>query len=272
MEIEQQSGTGAAIAAGMNLGKAQSNPLVDGRPYVIVPEGAQVEYLTEHVELPPRPKGVVKLRDVASFVAAVNRWKTAATLIYGLLEPASFLAVFNDVEDNSDSLPGAWRDFRATFVVPASREWTVWNKVNRVQMSQVGFAEFIEDNLPDIITPTGSDMLTMALNFEASKGGRFLSSTRLKDGSSELMWKEDIEQGKANKLELPDLITIKIPVFENSEARELQARLKFRIKDGAMAIWYELVRPHKVLEAAFREVWAKVQADTTLTPLLGSPE
>jgi uncharacterized protein YfdQ (DUF2303 family) len=272
MDTENLSGVGAAIEAGLNLGKAQTNPLTDGRPYVLVPQGTEVEYLEEVIEHPPRPRGIVKLRDVASFVAAVNRWQSDATLIYGLLEPASFLAVFNDLRDSDKTEIGAWRDFRATFIVPPSREWSVWNAANRKQMAQVGFAEFIEDNLPDIITPTGSDMLTMALNFEAAKGGRFVSSTRLKDGASELIWKEDIEQGKANKLELPDTITLSIPVFENSEPRELQARLKFRVKDGGLAIWYELVRPHKVLEAAFREVWARIETDTTLKPLLGSPE
>jgi uncharacterized protein YfdQ (DUF2303 family) len=272
MDTENLSGVGAAIEAGLNLGKAQTNPLTDGRPYVLLPNGTTLQYLTDTVEAPPRAKGIVKLRDVASFVSAVNRWKSADTLLYGLLEPASFLAVFNDVEDSSAGDIGAWRDFRATFVVPPSREWQVWNAANRKQMAQVGFAEFIEDNLPDIITPTGSDMLTLALNFEAAKTGRFVSSTRLKDGSSELLWKEDVEQGKANKLELPDTITLNIPVFENSEPRELQARLKFRVKDGGLAIWYELVRPHKVLEAAFREVWARIEADTSLKPLLGTPE
>jgi uncharacterized protein YfdQ (DUF2303 family) len=272
MELDEKSSVGAAITAGLNLGKEQTNPLADGRPFVLVPEGTELEYLEEVIAQPPRAKGTVKLRDVASFVAAVNRWQTDETLVYGLLEPASFLAVFNDMRDSDKADAGAWRDFRATFIVPPSREWTVWNAANHKQMGQVGFAEFIEDNLPDIITPTGSDMLTLALNFEAAKSGRFVSSTRLKDGASELIWKEDIEQGKANKLELPDLVTLNIPVFENSEPRELQARLKFRVKDGGLAIWYELVRPHKVLEAAFREVWARIETDTALKPLLGTPE
>ena len=68
--------------------------------------------------------------------------------------------------------------------------------------------------------------------------------------------------------------TLSIPVFENEAPRELDARLRYRIKpgEGSLSLWFELVRPHKVLEAAFRETWSRIAGETQVPVLLGTPE
>ena len=71
---------------------------------------------------------------------------------------------------------------------------------------------------------------------------------------------------------LPELLTLSIPVFENEAPRELTARLSYRIKEGRLSIWFELVRPHKLVEAAFRDTWARIAEETGVLLLLGSPE
>jgi hypothetical protein len=68
------------------------------------------------------------------------------------------------------------------------------------------------------------------------------------------------------------LAALCISVFENEAPREIDARLRYRVKDGALTIWFELVRPHKVLEAAFRETWARIEQETQTPILLGAPE
>ena len=55
--------------------------------------------------------------------------------------------------------------------MPPSREWLLWNKAHRQHMSQLSFAEFLQDNLPDVISPDGADLLDMSLKFEASQSG-----------------------------------------------------------------------------------------------------
>jgi uncharacterized protein YfdQ (DUF2303 family) len=137
--------------------------------------------------------------------------------------------------------------------------------------NQLEFAELIEDNLPDIINPDGSTMLSVALNFEASKEGNFVSAARLQDGSTNFVWKEDVN-ATGNKVAMPAQITLEIPVFENGQPSPVEARIKYRIKDGNLTTWYELVRPHKVLEGAFRAIWSQIEEQTATTILLGSPE
>ena len=48
------------------------------------------------------------------------------------------------------------------------------------------------------------------------------------------------------------------------------ARLRYRIADqGKLTMWFDLLRPHKVLEDAVREVWHQIQTETGLTILNG---
>ncbi|BCF96595.1 hypothetical protein PPGU19_011640 [Paraburkholderia sp. PGU19] len=277
-DFQGEQNVAAVLAAGTSLAGAQKSTLQDGKPFVIVPEGYKAQIVDELFETPARASGVVKLRDANSFVNYFNRQKRAESLIYASLDPAKILGVIDDHLSYEHALAGDdlgkganWRQFRVEFAVPASREWKVWTGSDRKALNQLQFAELIEDNLPDIVTPDGSTMLSVALNFEASKEGNFVSAARLQDGSTNFVWKEDVN-ATGNKIAMPSQITLEIPVFENGQPLPVDARIKYRVKDGNLTIWYELVRPHKVLEAAFRAIWSQIEEQTATTILLGSPE
>lgn len=260
--------TGAAI------GKA--HPATGGpraAPYVTVPEGYRVVATPERT-VPDAP-GTAKLRDATSFILFVNAHKLKHSRIYATLDPARFLAVIDDYfptrqgPDEPESTH-AWREFRADFKVPQSREWIEWNSKDGSQMSQKAFAQFIEDNLPDVIKPDGATLLEMSLNFEAAQAGHFIATQRLQDGSHNLQWKAD--NNATGTVKLPESITLAIPVFENEAPQQLSARLRYRVAEGKLSIWYELIRPHKVIEAAFMATWKRIATETGLPILLGTPE
>lgn len=267
--------TGAAslIAAGAALARPQKNPDADGRHFVVVPAGHQVVAELPVASAPARPKALVKLRDAASFIQFYKDHAQGRSRVYATMEPARFLAVFDEFDDmNSEDIAAQadWREFRAVFEVPASREWSLWTAANRKHMGQLAFAEFLQDNLPDVAQPDGATLLEMALNFEAAQTGTFIATQRLQNGSHNLQWKADNNAG--GTVQLPEQIVLSIPVFENEEPSELHARLRYRVKEGVLSIWYELVRPHKVLEAAFRATWARIREEAGATILLGTPE
>jgi uncharacterized protein YfdQ (DUF2303 family) len=265
----------ALLAAGVSLAEPIKSPLPDGKPFVIVPEGFRTQTLDDVFESPARAAGTVKLRDATSFIEYFNRQKRPESLIYASLDPARILGVIDDhraygsLQDEHDG--ANWRAYRVEFPVPASREWKTWTGKDRQPMGQLELAELIEDNLPDITSPDGSTMLSVALNFEASKEGNFVSAARLQDGSTNFVWREDVN-ATGNKIAMPSQITLSIPVFENGAPYSIDARIKYRIKDGVLKIWYELIRPHKVLEAAFRAAWAQIEEQTATKILLGTPE
>lgn len=271
-----ENNTDAALNAGLMLANAKSNPITDGRPYVIVPDNCQVQFLDETISNPPRAKGTARLRDAASFIYYFNRFADSNSQIYATLTPAKFIAVLDEhyqTEDDINASCPRYREFRAEFEVPASEEWKRWTAANRKQMGQLAFAELLEDNLPDIVEPSGHDLLQMALNFEASKSGSFRSVQRLQNGNVNLSWVDETKaSGEVGSMTVPPSFKLNIPVFENGLLYPIDARLKYRVKEGSLSIWYELVRPHKVLDEAFREIWTRISSETDRSIMLGLPE
>jgi hypothetical protein len=47
----------------------------------------------------------------------------------------------------------------------------------------------------------------------------------------------------------------------------IQARLRYRISGGGLVLWYELVRPHKIVEYAFNKVREQVIAGVGTVPV-----
>ena len=86
----------------------------------------------------------------------------------------------------------AWCRHRATLAFRPTPEWTTWTGLSGRHLSQVDFAAFIEDNLPDIADPAGADILDVTRSLEAKKSVEFRSSIRLQDGSSQLTYDETV--------------------------------------------------------------------------------
>jgi uncharacterized protein YfdQ (DUF2303 family) len=267
------SNAAAILAAGAAIGLPKTNPAPHGKSYAVIPENHALEYL-EVAYAPDHPKALVKLRDAASFIRYFGDHHVPTSRIFCTTEPARFVAVFDEFLDATDAAgtidgQATFREFRAEFTVPPSREWLLWNAANRQHMSQLGFAEFLQDNLPDIAVPSGAELYEISLNFEAQQSASFVSSQRLTDGSHNMQFRAD---NSGSTVKLPEYITLQIPVFENEEARDLRARLRYRAKDQTLTLWYELERPHKVLEAAFKAVFERITEKTASVPLMGTPE
>lgn len=240
----------------------------DGAPSILVPEGYRVHDLESTLLFPVRARGTVSLRDTDSFVAVVKDRKGVSTQLYGKLSPPSFTAVFNDT---TGALGAGWRDDRATYACPMSVEWQRWSSKNGQQMNQEAFAQFIEDNAADCVTPDAATMIEVSRTLEAKKKVNFASGIRLSNGQSELTYEETVSgtAGKG-KFTVPEEFTIGIAVLEGGPKYAVVARLRYRIADqGKLTMWFDLLRPHKVLEDAVKEVWNHIQQATALTILNG---
>lgn len=258
----------AAVTIAMGAGLAE-HEMVGDTPTAVLPEGFQRVSLEEYLPAPTRSRGNTTLRDVVSFISLVNQEKGLnLTRIYGCYEPAAFKAVFND---NFMDMPG-WRDHTASFSCPLSVEWKTWKAKNGVKMTQSDFAQFIEDNLPDVATPPAADMLEISRTLEAKKAVDFASAVRLSNGQNEFTYQE-VVSGTANKgkLQIPESFTIGIPVLEGGERYGVECRLRYRIADGGkLQMWYDMLRPHKVVEDAIKQVWLSISEGTGLEILNGA--
>jgi uncharacterized protein YfdQ (DUF2303 family) len=252
--------------------------VLDSAPFIVLRNGDREEVvcLLGTMPSPHRKTGTVKLNDADSFIWYYGQHGNGAP-VYATLEPARFVAVLN--EHTKDA--AGWRDHRAEFRVAHSKEWTIWSKHNgqgAAFNSNEAFATFLEENSPDIIKPDAAVMLAIALNFKMTSDVQFQTATRLQDGNIDFGYANivsaEAKTAAGNKVKIPELFSIELPVFDGLTAPryKLEARFRYRLREGKLTLWYELVRPHKVIEQAFKDVWAQIAKATKAPILHGTPE
>lgn len=249
---------------------------------VALPPGWRYEAqdLEKLLSQPRRKIGRLKLTETESFTDYVVRHGHAArSAIYCVADftkgELGFTAILND--HGADKEAQDWRDHRAGFAPEKSEEWKRWNDKNAHHFSQLGFALFLEDNMKDITSgegfPTGAQMLAMAVGFEAKQDMRFKSAVRLQSGGVRLEYIEDEDKGTIEAMTLFEKFQIAIPVFRADTARyPIEARLRYRVKDGSLVFWYELIRADLIMEQAARALVESVRGITQLPFYFGSPE
>lgn len=254
-------------AAGLEVSQAETH----AAPFVVVPSGYRIENLEQHLQRPIRKRGIVAVRDAASFIELVKMHANDSTVLYRTTEPPKFVAVFNDHQPG-DSGDAGWGDHQASYHCPLSPEWVAWQAANKRQMSQADFAQFIEDNLPDIVEPSGADMLEVSRTLQAKKKVNFASGIRLDNGQTQFTYEEQID-GKAGgrgHLKVPEVFKIGVPVFEGGPRYAVNARLRYRISDaGALTLWFDLERPHTIVQHAVDEIDATVREATGFVTING---
>jgi len=240
-----------------------------GLPYCVVPDDFNVHDLSRYANLPNRASGSVALHDCVSFCAYVNAHKLAQSVVYGFCNAQQGVGYCAVLNENAPS--GAdWRDWRAVYNPPTSPEWQTWIKANGSRLSQQDFAEFIEQNAPDIFAPAEGDpnaarMLEVATTLQATTSAQFGSAIRLSNGATQFKYHEDITASAGNgAFEIPEQFCIAIPVFQNGPTYCIHARLRFRLASGKVQFWYDLVRPHKVIEAAAADLTGEIKTATGL--------
>lgn len=255
----------------MALGSALSDPLSAqpaapgcSTPFVVVPEGYEIRALENLFQTPARRHGNREFNDAGSFARYFNdNAMSEASRIYGTKTPPNFRAVFND---DTRTAPG-WKDHGATYKCPLSVEWAIWKNASGKKFTQEEFAAFIEANSPDCVKPAAADMIEISRTLEAKKKVNFASGLRLDNGQSELTYEEEI-QGTAAKgrLQIPTEFELGLAVLEGGDRYSVMASLRYRILNGGvLQIWYELVRPHKIVEDAANSVWKLIEDATNCT-------
>jgi len=273
-ESETILGAGASVAQPRVPGA-----VAPGAPmqYTIVPEGASLVALSDlYPEKPRRIAEAVSLDNAADFARFFTDYRRPASVIFFEEEVQEFTAVFDYHERKDGAAPAAdWCDHTATYTAAFSPEWQTWTGMDKKPFGQVAFAEFIEDNLPDIVEPASADLLEIVRTFEAKKDVAYSSAIRLNNGSVKMAF-DEVVRGTANtqagSVEIPEQFTLQMQVLRGGSYYKFPVRLKFRLKDRALVIWYEIIRPHKILERALDETVALIEEKTGLSVFRGGIE
>ncbi len=248
-----------------------------GVPYVVIPEKATLQNLESLLLNPVRKRAEVTVTETDSFVFYVKKHgHPKESLIYASVDTGQDLfALVAVIDDHGSEIPH-WREHRCHFSPPLSTEWSRWLGLNKKTMSQSEFAAWLEDNLPDIAMapdmPTSSEILQMALAFEANSGKRYCSKAHLQSGGISLKFVDEDNDESHAIMKVFERFTIDLPVFDGSRFTYLlEARLKFRETSGRLGFWYELIRPDRIFRTAVADELGKIGKRTGLSIILGKP-
>ena len=223
--------------------------------YAIVPDGYNLKDLESYQETPRLIAQHVNALASESFTNYINRFISDGTTVFANIDKRHFKCILDFAEHGNDP---KWNKHTITYSCPESTAWKVWIRVDGTKMNQVDFARFIEDNLPDIVKPSGSDMLTISKELQAKKQVDFKSGQNLANGDVQFTYNETTN-ASAGQIDIPQEFTLGIPVFVGGPLYEVTARLRYRITEGNLAMWFDLLRPERMLEDAFAEMAIAVE-------------
>lgn len=279
------------IQAAIEAGLAQAEPHqlgMTGRFYsVTVPAGAGnkvidlEELLDKYRHRPRRKTGTVVVHDADSFATYHEKHGVPESELYADLETRSIVAVLNAHGPSegdpaghvADDVAAGWGDHRVQLQLKFTPAWNAWAAKDRKMMTQLAFAEHIEDQVADIIKPAGADMLEIAQTLSVNRDVKFESSQRLSTGERKLAYREndDAKAGKRGELAIPERFELGLVPFEGGTGWEVAARLRYRIENGALMLGYYLDRPDDILRNAFNAIREDIASQTGARVLSGKP-
>ena len=262
-ELPKLNDVQSVIAVGAAIGDPRTPPVPEAGapgPYAVVPKDYTVESLEEFLPKPLRIRQNVTLHDAESFIDYLREFADPIeSRIFFDGDRETFTAIID--YHNADP---AWCDHVATFTAKRSPEFQTWMGANRKEVSQVDFVRFLEENLPDVagifrkgeIVEGSAQLLDIALRFETKKSVEFSSGLRLPNGDIQFQYSEVVRSGNVENgtIEIPEQFALGIPIHVNGPSYRIPVRLRWRLKEGKLSFWYEIVRPHRFIEDALREI------------------
>lgn len=250
----------AAIEAGRELGE-RSLKEICGVPFIILPQDHTAKLYPELLEHPQRTEQSVSMHTAPSFIEYFNRFCNDSSAIFCNIDEASFIGVIDYHREDE----AQWCSHRVSYRCKQTKEWTNWKASSGKKMNQIDFAYFIEENLLEIIEPAGAQMLEIATTLKAKTKLSFTSAKRLSDGQTQFQYVEEMEgsAGQKGNINIPETLKLGMRLFEGGDGYELEAKFRYRISEGNVLMWYDLVRPHKVHQSAVESIYDQIkeQAD-----------
>lgn len=140
-------------------------------------------------------------------------------------------------------------------------------------MSHKQFIEFIEKNLMDISAPPQARMLEAIRDFRLLRTVKFESAHDTRTGEVQFEYRETAADSAKGHIDIPAVFEIAIPVFCDTPTVQapryiVEVKLRFVMADGKLSLSYELVRPHKVVDRAFGDIFKGIQEKTGINILI----
>lgn len=265
--------TTESIHAAIEAGKALTHlHKVEGyKPVITQPGVAPLTLSPEKLDRPRFLTAAPAFNDAKAFIAYFNQFKNVDSRIFYNQEGA-FLAVLDYHQATAQIAHHG--DHVAKLTLKRSPEWETWEGQSEEAMAQQTFAEFIEDNAQDILSPDPETMLRVASRLHATVGAEFRQATNQANGELQIAFTETINGTVGPTTEsVPTTFQIGIRPFMGCERHRVDCRLRYRIdrsSGAALKLHYKALHLDWITELSLDGIVAKVRDETGIAPALGA--
>lgn len=246
---------------------------------------SQIENYRLH---PEHRRGTAKAFTVAAFIDMVDRHKDANSAVFAdaLSATPKLLAVID--YHAADGTP-RWCQHRIGYEFPLTEEFKTWRAGAGTAMSQLEFAQFLEDHAAELAVATAEErkefeglfrdtfatpheLVGLSRDLEIHVGARVKRQERLKSGERIVQFDEAHVGSDGEPVRIPGLFMVSVPPFIDGNPIRVPARLRYRVRNGDLSWSYDLYRLDAHVQAAVRAE-AMAVADATGLPVYeGAPE
>lgn len=228
---------------------------------------------------PPLPKhiaGGVVVEDQQSLIEYARQFNGDGTRIFASAVRPRIIVSFDYHIGNQDgpAEPGR-RVHHADWPMPFSAQWKAWFGLHEKPSAQADFALFLREHLEDVRDPAGAVLLEVATSLQGTRKVSWKNGVTLANGDVQLSYDETTEGSAgrgANRIVIPEQITLGIPVFNGGDMFAVPCFLRWRITDSGGLVFVLAMKNVEVLvQTAVREVVAVVGDALDIVPIYGMP-
>jgi uncharacterized protein YfdQ (DUF2303 family) len=256
----------AAIKAGKE--SLQLTQVEGYKPALTAPfiSGGVTHLAPERLSVPRFLTGSPVFNEVKAFIDYVNQFKLNKSHIF-YDDQGKFLCVLDYHQAINSASHG---DHVAELRLLRSPEWTTWASKSEQPMEQQAFAEFVEDNARDILTPGPAEMMAVATGLHATVGATFRQAINQANGTIQVQWDEQIAGTvRGSDKEIPSQFSIGVRPFMGTERYPIDCRLRYRVAAGNLRLHYKAMHLTPITEAALEAIVKRITDETAIAPALG---
>jgi uncharacterized protein YfdQ (DUF2303 family) len=220
---------------------------IDETPMVVIPEGYKVEDLSKYLDFPLRTIQDIKLATLKSFSVYLEMFKTDATTVFCDVPASQFYCIVDYHRKGNPN--NCSHHFR--YNPKLDDRYINWKENKNKAMDQKEFATFIENNLDDIVLPSGADVLGMITTFKVIKDVTFSSDVTLRTGEFNFTFSEKNQKGT---VDIPETIVIKVPIYEGFDTVSIEIKTRYTLKDGSLSLYYDIPKIKQIEKNYFDEI------------------
>lgn len=244
-----------------------------GGKYITLPEGYTVHRLAPEYETPPFATAHPVFVQVDSFVAYVNDFKqTDRSRIFADLSSQVMTAVLDYHSRAEASTSGAGTvAHKAGLTLRHSPEWEAWAGIHNRGMTQLDFANFVEEHQDTIVSPSAADLLEMVQNFQDNRTVIFQSKIDRTNGTMKFAYAEEEGAKPSGSVKMPERLLLRLAIYEGEAESDVMVFVRTNVQNGKLTITVKMHKVENLKREAFERIVEGVAETTGLFVAFGSP-